>query len=49
MFSTFETCAEEIQAANDFVFLVTKNMEHLGFADVVVKDDGKFFILGCYY
>lgn len=49
MFSTFETCGEEIQAANGFVFLVTKNTEHAGFGDVVDNYDGKFFILGCYY
>ena len=48
MFSTFETCGEEMQAANDFVFLVTKNTEHAG-DDVVNNYDGKFFILGCYY
>ena len=29
MFSTFETSAEEIQAANDFVFLVTKIWNNL--------------------
>ena len=34
MLSTFETCAEEIQAKNDLVFLVTENTENAGFADV---------------